>query len=300
MFEEGVRMPRLLCATDLLPKSEAALDRAGMLAEQLQASLSLLHVVSPTTSELNLEQALQLAITGLKSRARAPEWRFGPPPEVAVRTGSPSRLILDSIDKHRVELLVIGPHRKRGLRDVLEGTIAEKILNTRQCPLLIVRRPVEGEYRQALLALDVAEESGAAVQAAESLVLNARAQAMVMHVSEPPYQGMMRSAGVGTDEVISYVNQSRREAAAEIRDLLRRSSADHTRYGVVIGESHPARAIRRAVEMYQPDLLVMGTSGSRVRRALIGSVASQVMDVADCDVLVVPRGSVPARHSSLH
>lgn len=293
-------MPRLLCATDLLPKSEAAIDRAGMLAEQLQAQLSLLHVVSPTTSELNLEQALQLAITGLKSRARAPEWRFGPLPDVAVRTGGPARLIIDSIDKHRVDLVVIGPHRKRGLRDVLEGTIAEKILNTRQCPLLIVRRPAEAEYKQVMLALDVSEESGAAVQAAEALILNGRAQSMVMHVCEPPYQGMLRSAGVGTEEVISYVNHSRREAAAEIRDLLKRTSADHTRYGVVIGDSHPARAIRRAVEMYQPDLLVMGTNGGRVRRALIGSVASQVMDAADCDVLVVPRGSVPARKASLH
>jgi nucleotide-binding universal stress UspA family protein len=293
-------MPKLLCATDLLPKSEAAIDRAGMLAEQLQARLSLLHVVSPTASEHNLEHALQLAITGLKSRARAPEWRFHTLPEVAVRTGGPARLIVDSIDKHRVDLLVIGPHRKRGLRDVLEGTIAEKILNTRQCPLLIVRRPAEAEYKQVMLALDVAEESGAAIQAAEAFVLNARAQAMVMHVCEPPYQGMLRSAGVGSEEVISYVNHSRREAAAEIRELLKRTSADHTRYGVVIGESHPARAIRRAVDMYQPDLLVMGTSGGRVRRALIGSVASQVMDAADCDVLVVPRGSLPSREASLH
>ena len=95
-------MSRLLCATDLLPKSEAAIDRAGMLAQQLQAPLSLLHVVSPTTSEHNLEQALQLAITGLTTRARGSEWRFDPPSEVAVRTGSPSRLILDSIEKQRV------------------------------------------------------------------------------------------------------------------------------------------------------------------------------------------------------
>jgi len=293
-------MPRLLCATDLLPKSEAAMDRAGLLAEQLQSPLSLLHVVSPTTAERNIEQALQLAITGLKSRARASEWRFGPPPEVAVRTGSPVRLILDAIDKQRADLLIIGPHRKRGLRDVLEGTIAEKILNTRQCPLLIVRRPAESEYKQVMLALDVAEEADAAVRTAESLVLNPRSQAMVMHVCDPPYQGMLRSTGAAAEEVISYVDQSRHEAAAEIRDLLRRSSADHTRYGVVIGENHPARAIRHAVEMYQPDLLVMGTSGGRMRRALIGSVASQVMDAADCDVLVVPRGSVPVRKNGLH
>lgn len=286
-------MPKLLCATDLLPKSEPAVDRAGMLAQQLQARLSLLHVVAPTLSEHNLEQSLQLAITQLDARARVPAWRFGPPPEVAVRTGSPARLIVDAIDKQRVELLIVGPHRKRGMRDILEGTIAEKILNTRRCPLLMVQQRAEAQYRQVLLALDVAEESGAAVRAAEALVLNASAQAMVVHVCEPPYQGMLRSAGVGSEEVISYVNQSRHEAAAEIRDLLRRSSVDHTRYGVVIGESHPAQAIRRAVQMYQPDLLVMGTSRGRVRRALIGSVASQMLEAAGCDVLVVPRGCMP-------
>src|SRR5690349_7454983 len=111
-------MARLLCATDLLPKSEAAIDRARLLAEQLGAPLSLLHVVAPTLSEHNLEQSLQLAIAGLNARAKQPAWRFGPPPEVTVRTGSPARLILDAVDKQRVDLLVMGPHRKRGMRDL--------------------------------------------------------------------------------------------------------------------------------------------------------------------------------------
>ena len=285
-------MTKLLCATDLLPKSEAAIDRAGLLAQRLGAQLSLLHVVSPVSSERNLEQTLQTAIAGLDARARAPQWRHGPPPNVAVRTGSPARLIREAIDEHRPDLLIIGPHRKRPVRDVLEGTIAEKILSTRQCPLLIVRDKADAEYRNVLLALDITEESGAAVRAAEALVLSPSVQAMVMHVCEPPYQGMMRSAGVASEDVISYVEHSRREAADEVRNLLRRASADHTRYAVVIGENHPAASIRRALQLYQPDLVVLGTSGmGRMRRALIGSVANQILDAATCDVLVVPRGS---------
>lgn len=289
-------MPKLLCATDLLPKSEAAIDRAGLLAQQLGAQLSLLHVVSPATSERNLEQALQMAITTLHSRARPPQWRHGPLADVAVRTGSPARLIRETIDEHSPDLLIIGPHRKRAVRDVLEGTIAEKILGTRQCPLLIVQGKADADYRNVLLALDISAECGAAVRAAESLVLSSTTQAMVMHVCEPPYQGMLRSAGVSSDEVVSYVEGSRREAVTLVRDLLKRESANHSRYGVVIGDSHPAPAIRRAIEMYQPDLLVMGTGGvGRMRRALIGSVANQILDTAECDVLVVPRGSVPVR-----
>lgn len=292
-------MSKLLCATDLLPKSEAAIDRAGLLAQQLDAQLSLLHVVSPATSERNLEQSLQVAISKLNSRARAPLWRHGPMPEVAVRTGSPARLIREAIDQHHPDLLIIGPHRKRAVRDVLEGTIAEKILGMRRCPLLIVQGKADMEYRNVLLALDISTECGAAVRAAESLVLSSRTQAMVMHVCEPPYQGMLRSAGVASDEVVSYVESSKREAATMVRDLLKRESANHTRYGIVIGDHHPAPAIRRAIDMYQPDLLVMGTGGvGRVRRALIGSVANQILDIAQCDVLVVPRGSIPVSRAA--
>lgn len=163
-------MTKLLCATDLLPKSEAAIDRAGLLAHQLDAQLSLLHVVSPVTSERNLEQELQVAIAKLNSRARAPLWRHGTMPEVAVRTGNPARLIREAIDQHSPDLLVVGPHRKRAVRDVLEGTIAEKILGMRQCPLLIARGKADTEYRNVLLALDISSECGAAVRAAESQI----------------------------------------------------------------------------------------------------------------------------------
>ena len=290
-------MPKLLCATDLLPKSEAAIDRAGLLAQQLGAQLQLLHVVSPANPERNLEHSLQVAISGLNARARPPHWRHGPAPQVLVRTGSPSRLIREAIDQHRPDLLIIGPHRKRPVRDVLEGTIAEKILSSRQCPLLIVRGNADATYRNALLALDMSADCGAPVRAAESLALSSNTQAMVMHVCEPPYQGMLRAAGVESEKVRSYVDTSRREAAASIRDLLKRESADHTRYAIVIGDHHPAPAIRRALQIYQPDLLVMGTSaGGRMRRALMGSVASQILDAAECDVLVVPRGSLPVQN----
>jgi universal stress protein E len=68
-------MRKLLCATDLLPKSEAAIDRAGMLAEEQKASLSMLHVVAPAESEHVLEQTLQNAIGRMKARAQPPLWR---------------------------------------------------------------------------------------------------------------------------------------------------------------------------------------------------------------------------------
>ena len=40
---------KILCATDLTLKSDAAVDRAGVLASQLDAELVLLHVVAHST-----------------------------------------------------------------------------------------------------------------------------------------------------------------------------------------------------------------------------------------------------------
>ena len=55
-------MMRILCATDLLAKSESAIERAGLLANQLNADLSLLHVVAPEKSHQDLEHTLLSAV----------------------------------------------------------------------------------------------------------------------------------------------------------------------------------------------------------------------------------------------
>jgi hypothetical protein len=51
----------------------------------------------------------------------------------------------------------------------------------------------------------------------------------------------------------------------------------------------------RAIETRRPDLLVLGTRGDgRMRRAVLGSVANQVLKLAPCDMLIVPQGTSEA------
>ena len=287
-------MIQILCATDLQTKSEAAIDRAGQLSQSLDARASLLHVVPTISSERVLEQALQIAITSMKSRARPPLWRHGPLPDVAVRAGNPARVILNTITQQDTDLLILGPHRKRGVLDALEGTIAEKVLGARRCPLLMVQNDASVAYERALLALDLSAESASALRVAERLLMNSVARATIIHANEPPYQGMLRASGATVAQIVSYAHHSRREAALAIQELLERESENRHRYEVVIAENHPVAAIVRAVEVHRPDVLVLGTSGGGpVRRALLGSVANQLFRTVTCDVLIVPRGTAP-------
>jgi universal stress protein E len=292
-------MLRLLVVTDLLPKSEFAIDRAGLLADELDAELSLLHVVSPVSSERVLEQSLQMAIARMKSRVRSPLWRAKTTPHVMVRAGNPARVILDTIASQEPDLLIVGPHERRGVVDALQGTIIEKVVSARRCPVLVVQQSASAGYRNVLLALDAATGSRAAVRAAERLVLRDGVQAAAIHACASPDHAVLRLPGTAGAGAALHVDCSPGSAGAILRELLEQESAEPTRYERIVASGNPLPAIMRAIATRQPDLLVLGTRGDgRMRRAVLGSVANQLLKLAPCDMLIVPQGTSQA--STVH
>ena len=278
-----------------LPKSEFAIDRAGLLADELDAELSLLHVVSPVSSERVLEQSLQMAIARMKSRVRSPLWRAKTTPDVVVRAGNPARVILDTIAREEPDLLIVGPHERRGVVDALQGTIIEKAVSSRRCPVLVVQQGASANYQNILLALDAAAGSRAAVRAAERFVLRDGAQAAAIHACASPDHAVLQIPGAEGAGVASHTDCSPGTASAAMRELLERESADPKRYELVVADGNPLQTIMRAIGKRQPDLLVMGTRGDgRMRRAVLGSVANQLLKVAPCDILIVPQGTSEA------
>jgi universal stress protein E len=283
---------QILCATDFLAKTEPAIDRAACIGIDSGADVALLHVVVPGESEWELEQTLQSAYKQLRFRAQPPFWPAPVTPEVMVRAGDPAQLILDTLEHANASLLLLGPHRKRPVRDALKGTIAAKALASKQCPVLVVRSEARTRYRRVLLALDMSNASATAIRAAESLVLTPEVDAQVVHANEPPYQGIVHATRAG----VSYADIWSRGAEEDIRNLLKRESTHFRRYDVMVKRMHPALAILRALERFEPDLLVMGTSGGGpLRRALLGSVANRVLHDIECDALIVPDGSFGRR-----
>jgi universal stress protein E len=281
---------KILSATDFLPKSDAAMDRAGFLADALAGDLTLLYAISPDTPDgQTLEQRLRRADSRLTSRVAPPKWRWGSQPEIAVQCGHPARVVLDNAYRHKAGLVVLGPHRADAVADAVNGTITDKVLAAAACPVLIARQEVHGPYGRVLVALDGGPQGGGIVQTVELLGLARDSAVTVIHAHEPPYVGMMNIVGVGIEAAAGYAESSRAQAAAGIRALIEGHSSDPGRYQVVIIEHRPATAILRAVVSLKPDLLVLGTRGhGRLRRALLGSIASEVMGAVYCDVLLVP------------
>jgi nucleotide-binding universal stress UspA family protein len=280
---------RILCGTDLLPKTESAIDRAGMLAAALGAKLSLLHVAVPSESDQMLEQDVQRANSRLQARASPPRWRHGRSPSISVRTGSPARVLVEMARELDADLVILGMRRKRPVRDALVGTTALQLLSVLTCPVLIVRRMPLGAYQNVLLALDRSKASAEVLRTAEALVMGADARASVVHAYQPQYSELMTSAGI-TDEVIDqYTSSWKRKSKAGLRDMLMQVSHDASRYELILENATTTDAVGNVVRRLNPDLLVLGTRGrSRLKRALLGSVAQRIMAAARSDILVVP------------
>lgn len=150
-------LARILVPVDFSKYSEAALAQAIELAEQFKAELHLLHVVSENDSDA-LRQAAEhlerLVPTELMLRLKVAR---------AVVYGLPGREIVRKALRECFDLIVMGTHGRTGLVRLAMGSIAERVLRTAPCPVMIVRHPdqavdllpeeeplVESEYAPAL------------------------------------------------------------------------------------------------------------------------------------------------------
>jgi nucleotide-binding universal stress UspA family protein len=277
---------KVLCATDLHEKSEAAVAQAHLLRKLSGGRLTLLHVVAPGEAhEGTLEQRMLSAQSRLAQRAR----HATSPVELIVRCGRPAAVVREVARARRADLVILGPHVRDTWGDALRGTLGERIVADSQCPVLIVRRESQHQYSSVMLALD-GSTSDHIVDAAEALP-TAPGPRLVVHAHEPPYEAFMTLLRAGDADLAGYSADSMAQAVALIRRGLRRHSRDPRQYRVMVMEARPATAILRAVGQSSPDLLVLGTRGlGRLRRALLGSTAHEVLNATDCDVLLVPDG----------
>jgi nucleotide-binding universal stress UspA family protein len=140
-------LEHILVATDFSEPSERALDLAVELATQFDAALTVVHVVEvpsyvyteTTYASANvigpLNQAARERLDGLIARTRE---RL-PRAQALLRSGTPWEEVLGAARDTTADLVVVGTHGRRGVKHLLIGSVAEKIVRTSPVPVLSVR-----------------------------------------------------------------------------------------------------------------------------------------------------------------
>lgn len=280
---------KILAATDFSTRSQRALRRAGLLARNVAAELTLVHVVDDDQPS---------AIVGLESReaqrylavqiASIAELK-GLQCDSAVVTGNPFNGILNAAEARAVDLIVMGAHRKQLLRDVFVGTTIERVIRTGPFPVLMVNAEVEHSYKKVMAAVDMSEPSARAISTAKEAGLIGDASLSLVHGFDAFAKGKMSNAGIGKDELARYVATERLQVGRELVAFLEANDFGVDNWSLSIREGGPVEAIMEAINEVAPDLLVIGTHGrSGVLKVLLGSVTESVLRSVDVDVFAVP------------
>jgi len=145
-----MKVSRILCAVDFSEPSHEALHYSSDLARLFDAGLTLFHVyhvpgygmpegslVLPGPDALaKLFAKIDERLAGWRKEA---EERGAPRVDMATAQGSAWHEIVERA-RGEYQLVVVGTHGHTGLRHVLLGSVADRVVRHAPCPVLTVRR----------------------------------------------------------------------------------------------------------------------------------------------------------------
>jgi universal stress protein A len=146
------RIRKILVPVDFSECATAALAYAVSFAGQLDASLVLLHIVEPAvggetylTLTPTLDDTNEHLVEAARERLQAVRQRHigQQNSEILVRIGWAPSEIADTAQALGADLIILGTHGHSGLKHVLLGSTAEKVVRQAGCPVLTVRHTRE-------------------------------------------------------------------------------------------------------------------------------------------------------------
>lgn len=209
-------LQRLLIGTDLSSRADRALRRGALIAAAGAAEILLVHAVDDDQPRSLVETQRREAIALLRDQVAGLAELRGLPITPLIEEGDPFEAVLRLAEARDADLVVLGEHRRRALRDVFAGTTVERVMRYGNRPVLMVNQPVAGPYRQVLAATDLSEQSARAVQAAATLGFLDEATLTIVHAFEPSGLGALALADAPPAAVAAHEAESAREASSRL------------------------------------------------------------------------------------
>jgi nucleotide-binding universal stress UspA family protein len=143
----GRQIRSILVPIDFSPPSAQALKYASVLATQFGAKITLLTVVQPVAMPDFAYFPLMMENDKVNAQAKRELERIPVSQgldsnlieKVVVRNGVPFHEITGAAQTLKVDLIVISTHGYTGLKHVLLGSTAERVVRHAHCPVLVVR-----------------------------------------------------------------------------------------------------------------------------------------------------------------
>lgn len=146
----AIDVRRILVPVDFSEHAQRVIEWATHLAEEHGSKVILLHAYHLPVEFQQLEGAYlpQDFWANVKSEAQQSLstyaeqiTRAGVEVETVVREGYPATVIEEEAERQQADLIVIGTRGLSGLKHLLLGSIAERVVQKAPCPVLTVKTP---------------------------------------------------------------------------------------------------------------------------------------------------------------
>jgi universal stress protein E len=198
--------------------------------------------------------------------------------------------IIRQVLRGRHDLLVVGTRDRSGLRRMLFGSTAIKLMRRCPCPVWVVKSGHAGRPLNTLIA--TALRPGASALRMGIAVGSKMLQPVhVLHVVEFALDQLWSTA-YPDRETTEYHRKIRAAAEKTMQERLQELQPEATGVSVQVhfaeGVGVPDVAIQQFIAEHHIDLLVMGTIGrAGMEGILIGNTAERLLPEVDCSVLAV-------------
>ncbi|HJQ92831.1 MAG TPA: universal stress protein [Candidatus Thermoplasmatota archaeon] len=137
-------MASIVVAVDFSKPSRKAFEAAVQLADDLGATLAIVHAFAPVPKVGNRDPVGQV-----KAEVDASEWqavckdwateaRKVVEVETVGREGKPAEVIANVVAERKATLVVVGSHGRSGVKRAVLGSVAEDVLRSSKVPVVVV------------------------------------------------------------------------------------------------------------------------------------------------------------------
>lgn len=308
----------VLVPVDRSAFAETAIPQAAAIARRCGGKLHIVMVHAITVPDamrgapLPLDASLDLEIRRdeqkyLESLASRCATEHAILPETILLDGA----VASTIDAHcqaiDADLVVISTHGRYGIERAWLGSVADRLIRRLSIPVLLIRPregvalPFEPTVKHILVGLDGSSLAEGALRAAGAIA-GPTTRCTALRIAVPP-----RNPGSPYIPDAARANRealetSVRAARTYLDTLSHRVRGNWESFDVaVLTAWRPAEAILEAAKGLDADMIAVATQGhGPIVRAMIGSVADEVIRGSSVPVLVVPAHCVDAKLTMGH
>lgn len=298
----SAKIKTILTTTDFSDGSLAGVRFAVGLAKKMHASVAILHVIEPPSRMSGVESVVltredsevaRLVGERLSTMVKR-EGKGDVNATSAVRTGNPFHEITTAALEDAADLIVIATHGYTGIKRVVLGSTAERVMRHAPCPVLTVptcTTPARAaktprlKIQRILVPMDFSNLSICALPWATFMAAQFKAEIILIHVVKHYPVDYLLGPELMSHEIIPLIKQAEDDLERITADL---SASTGVKISTVVRKGSPHEVICEEAKTLGADLTVLTTHGyTGLKHVWLGSTAERIVRNASCPVLVV-------------